>query len=132
VIAIGTMTTAMRGALPKAVYDKLPLEAKNDLRVARKRKSKKPPEPPADSGDRVTPTDAPRPRPVPLPPIGDKMVGIALVLALTGCATPNEPPPCDPASYAKLSLECGDDEAVCDKALEDREAYCAKKIEADK
>ncbi len=108
VIALGTILTAMRGALPPKVFERLPLEAKQDLKRARKPKSPKPP----------------------------SSLLIAVSILLTGCglfggAASPEDPPCDEASYAKLSVSCGNDEAECNKQIDEREAFCAKRIKED-
>jgi hypothetical protein len=72
------------------------------------------------------------------PPTGTKLVGLALCLLLVGCgllggsAVPDEVPPCDDVSYAKLSVTCGDDEAECDRQISEREAFCAQQIQGDK
>jgi len=87
---------------------------------------------PKSKDDDKTPTDG---KPVhvhfPLP-----LLVLALGLLLTGCgllggAASPEAPPCDEVSYAKLSVECGDDEAKCDAALSEREAFCAKQIQGE-
>lgn len=50
---------------------------------------------------------------------------------LFGSKVPDEAPPCDDVSYAKLSVECGDNEAECDEAISEREAFCAKRIQGE-
>lgn len=62
----------------------------------------------------------------------------AVLIGCSGCgllgpaAPPDEAPPCDTASYAKLSVTCGNDEAECNKQIEEREAFCAKRVEDGK
>ncbi len=62
---------------------------------------------------------------------------LILSLVLTGCgllgsAASPESPPCDELSYAKLAASCGNDEAICDEAISEREAFCAKRIQESK
>lgn len=61
------------------------------------------------------------------PPKPPRIHLMALAVMLVGCAH-QEPPPCDPASYAQLAATCGDDPDICDAAIEEREAFCAKRI----
>lgn len=49
-------------------------------------------------------------------------------LLLVACSATQEPPPCDPTSYAALSATCGDDEDICNAKIEERERFCAEKI----
>lgn len=70
-----------------------------------------------------------------------KLTGLALccfaALVLVGCgllgnaAPPDEAPPCDDASFAELSANCGDDEAECDRQISEREDFCAKRIQGE-
>lgn len=52
----------------------------------------------------------------------------ALYIALAACSAKQEPPPCDPASYAVLAASCGDDELECNRQIDERQAYCAERI----
>ncbi len=135
VIALGTVTTAMRGALPKKVFDQLPYEAKMDLKAAREGKGK----PPSGGSGGVTELDSSVLQSDAPPPRGVMKLTwhVWCCLLLTGCGLfggadyPKEEPPCDDASYAKLSVSCGNDEAECNRQIEEREAFCAKRMQGE-
>jgi len=108
VAALGTLSTSVRGALPAAHFAKLSPPAVDELRVARGGTSK-------------------------LPPAGVVMLvlGAVGIFGVNACSPGVEKPPCDPASYAALSAACGDDPEECDRAIDERQVECSKRIEAD-
>jgi hypothetical protein len=57
-----------------------------------------------------------------------------IAFGCAGCATgaKTEPAPCDPASYAVLAATCGDDAAVCEQKISERQDFCAKAIKESK
>lgn len=89
VVAIGTMTTAMRGALPKKVFDKLPPEAQMDLKIARKGKPKEP---------KISRAGH--------PPLIALCFGALCLTILVACAASQEKPPCDEATAAAMAAKC--------------------------
>lgn len=58
------------------------------------------------------------------------MRALLLLLAFPACAGPVvEKPPCDEATLAQIVATCAD-EADCNRKLDERQATCAKRIEA--
>lgn len=52
------------------------------------------------------------------------------ILILSACAGPVvEKPPCDEATLAQIVASCPDEE-TCNRRLDERQATCAKRIEA--
>lgn len=89
VVAVGALGFAMRGALPKKVYDRLPPAAKQDLKAARQGKE----------DDDKTPPRSGHP-----PVIG--LCFVALVLLVACPSSPPLGPPCDQATLAGIVAEC--------------------------
>lgn len=118
--ALGTLTTAVRGALPAAHFAKLDDDAKDALRVARGGESKK--NPPS----KPPPSEPPRSTPIP-PAFAACFLIALLVFACSGAQKP-QPSGCEALDYAALSASCGTDEHACNAAIEERERKCADLI----
>jgi len=54
---------------------------------------------------------------------------LAVVVPLVAWSCVTEEPPCDPATLASITASCPN-EAECNRLLDERQATCAKRIEA--